>query len=152
MVITGYKTTNVTLTLRSIHETQCAEIGFRMVTLGCAGCKSCGFLVFLNITCIAVAFSRMLRTALVPYGNMDTLTPHSSETSQVITMKLWNFACFITSVRQTHVPSLVGIRPLGVAPHLREIYTSCDFSSFLPSFLPSCLKAFFLAHLHRPNE
>jgi len=40
------------------------------------------------------------------------------------------------------LPSLVEIRPLGVAPHIREIYTSCDFSSFLPSFLLYCL--FFL--------
>jgi len=33
------------------------------------------------------------------------------------------------------VPSLVGIRLLGVAPRLREIYTSYDFSSFLLSCL-----------------
>ena len=35
----------------------------------------------------------------------------------------------------------VWIRPLGVAPRIREIYTSCDFSSFLPSslfFLRTC--------------
>ena len=43
-------------------------------------------------------------------------------------------------MRHTHLPSLVGIRPLGVAPRIREIYTSCDFSSFLPS----CLSFFFL--------
>jgi len=29
----------------------------------------------------------------VPYGNMETLTPHSSETSQVIMMKLCKFDC-----------------------------------------------------------
>jgi len=35
------------------------------------------------------------------------------------------------SVRQTYLPSLVEIRPLGVAQRIREIYTSCDFTSFL---------------------
>jgi len=86
----------------------------------------------LTITCSAVALSRVLRTALVPYGNMLTSTSHSSETSQVIRMKL----CTFDYVRETtHVPSLVGIRPLGVAPHISEIYTSCVFSSFLPAFL-----------------
>jgi len=50
-----------------------------------------------------------------------------------------NFARMITSVRRTHLSSLVGIRPLGVVPRMREIYTTCDFSSFLPSFVPSCL-------------
>ena len=84
------------------------------------------------ITCCAVAQSRVLRTAWVPYGNMETSTPHSSETSGFITM---NFARYITSVRRTHLPSLVAIRPLEVAPLIREIYTSCDFSFFLPSFL-----------------
>jgi len=44
-----------------------------------------------RITCSAVALSRVLRTALVPYGNMETSTPHSSETSQVITMKFCTF-------------------------------------------------------------
>ena len=43
------------------------------------------------ITCCAVARSRVLRTAWVPYGNMETLTPHSSETSEFITMKLCTF-------------------------------------------------------------
>jgi len=38
------------------------------------------------------------------------------------------------SVRRTQLPSLVGIRPLGVAPRIREIYTSCDF------LLPACNK------------
>jgi len=43
------------------------------------------------ITCSAVAFSRVLRTALVPYGKIETSTPHSFETSQVITTKLCTF-------------------------------------------------------------
>ena len=86
------------------------------------------------ITCCAVAQSRVLRTAWVPYGNMKTLTPHSSETSGFITMKL---CTLITMVRQTHSLSLVEIRPLGVAPRIREIYTSCDFSSCLFSCAPA---------------
>ena len=48
----------------------------------------------------------------------------------------------MTSVRRTHLLSLVEIRPLGVAPRIREIYTSCDFSSFLPYclfFLRTCI-------------
>jgi len=44
-----------------------------------------------RITCSAVALSRVLRTALVHYGNMENSAPHSSETSQVITMKLCKF-------------------------------------------------------------
>jgi len=42
--------------------------------------------------------SRVLRTALVPYDNMETLTPHTSETYQVITMKL----CTADNVRVTN--------------------------------------------------
>jgi len=45
-----------------------------------------------------VAPSRVLRTALVPYGNMDTSKPHSFETSEVITMKL----CTFDYVRETN--------------------------------------------------
>jgi len=91
------------------------------------------------ITCSAVALSIVLRIglgSLWQHGNFKShLTPHSSETSQVTTTKLCTFD---TSVRQTHLPSLVGVRPLGVAPRIREIYTSCDFSSFLPFFLRTC--------------
>jgi len=47
-----------------------------------------------------------------------------------------------------HLPSLVGIRPLGVAPRIREMYTSCNSS-------PSCLRIlflpFFLAYLHKQS-
>jgi len=43
------------------------------------------------ITCSAVALTIVLWTSLVPYGNMETLTPHSSKTSQVIMMKLRTF-------------------------------------------------------------
>jgi len=66
---------------------------------------------------------------------METSTTHSSKTSQVITMKL----CMFDYVRATNTCWLVGIRPLGVAPHIREIYTSCDFSSFRPAFLSAFL-------------
>jgi len=75
------------------------------------------------ITCSAVALSRVLRTALVPYGNMETLTPHSSETSQVIMMKL----CTFDYVRETNTCAKFGCT--------QEIYTSCEFSSFLLFFL-----------------
>jgi len=37
-------------------------------------------------------------------------------------------------VRETSTISLVEIRPLQVAPCIREIYTSCDFSSLLLFF------------------
>jgi len=88
-------------------------------------------------TCSTVALSRLLAelgecllwSIPNPYGNMEISIPHSSETSQVITMKL----CMFDHVRETNT-SLVGIRPLGVAPRIREIYTYCDF--FLPSLLP----------------
>jgi len=49
-------------------------------------------------------------------------------------------------MRQTHVPSLVGIIPPGVAAHIREIYTSCDF---LPSCLPYCLFSYAPAQAKR---
>jgi len=64
---------------------------------------------------------------------MESSTPHSSETSQVITIKL----CTFDYVQETNTCAKFGWNPqLGVAPHIREIYTSCDF------FLPLCL--FFL--------
>jgi len=53
----------------------------------------------MSITCSEVALSRVLRTALVPYGNMEMSTPYSSETSQVITMKL----CTFDYVRDKHM-------------------------------------------------
>jgi len=61
----------------------------------------------LAITCSAVALSRVLRTALVPYGNMEYSTPHSSETSQVMTMKL----CTFDYVRETNTCAKFGWNP-----------------------------------------
>jgi len=81
--------------------------------------------VCVNITGSAVALSRVLRTAFVPYGNMETSTPHSA-------MKL---CMLITSVRRTHVPSLVGIRPLG------SLHTYVKYT-LLVTFLPAFLTAF----------
>jgi len=40
--------------------------------------------ICINITRSGVALSIVLRTASVHYGNIETLTPHSSETSRVI--------------------------------------------------------------------
>jgi len=96
------------------------------------------------ITCSAAALSRVLRTALVPYGNMETSTPHRSETSQVITtMKL----CTFDYVRETNTCAKFGWIPRtrGRSPHTWNIHFLWLF--FLPSYLPFC----FLAHLHRPN-
>jgi len=50
-----------------------------------------GYYQSVSITGSAVALSRVLKMALVPYGKMETSTPHSSETSQVITIKLRKF-------------------------------------------------------------
>jgi len=107
-----------------------------------------------NITCSAVALSRVLRTALVLYGNMETSTPHSTETSQAITMKL----CTFDHVRKTNTCAKCGWNPpaRGYSTHTWNIHFWWLF--FLPAFLPSCLPEFlpyllpfFLAHLHRPN-
>jgi len=71
------------------------------------------------ITCSAVALSRVLRTALVPYGNMETSTPHSSKTPQVITMKL----CTFEYVCETNTCAKFGWNlPARVAPCIPEIY------------------------------
>jgi len=76
-----------------------------------------------GITCSAVALSRVLRTALVPYGNMETSTPHSTETSRVITM---NFAKF-----GWNSPAR------GRSAHTWNIHFLWLF--FLPACLPYCL-------------
>jgi len=64
-------------------------------------------IIFIHITCSAATFSRVLRTALVFYGNMETSTPHSSETSPVITMKL----CTFDYVRKTNACARFGWNP-----------------------------------------
>jgi len=66
---------------------------------------------------------------------METSTPHSSETSQVIMMKL----CPFNYVFETNTCAKFGWNP--PAPRIREIYSSCDFSSCLPAFLPYWLTA-----------
>jgi len=57
----------------------------------CRGRRRCAGVGHRRSTCCAVAQSWVLRTAWVPYGNMETSTPHSSKTSQVITMILCTF-------------------------------------------------------------
>jgi len=71
------------------------------------------------ITCCAVAQSRVLRTAWVPYGNMKTLTPHSSETSHVITMKL----CTFDYVRETNIITKFGWNPPTLSVHVIPFIT-----------------------------
>ena len=95
--------------------------------------------VSVYITCCAVAQSRVLRTAWVPYGNMETLTPHSSETSGFITMKL----CTFDNVGETNTFAKFGWNPpaRGRSTHTWNIHFLWLF--FLPSFLPYWLTAFF---------
>jgi len=86
------------------------------------------------ITCSTVALSRVLRAALVPYGNMETSTPHSSVTSQVITMKF----CTFEYVRETNTCAKFGWNPAasGRSTHTWNIHFLWLF------FLPSCLPFF----------
>jgi len=80
---------------------------------------------------------------------METSTPHSSETSQVITMKLGMF----DYMRETNTFAKFGWNPPArVAPHIREIYAFCDFSSFLPACLPSCLILFLRTFTGQTNR
>ena len=83
------------------------------------------------ITCCAVAQSRVLRTAWVPYGNMETLTPHSSKISRFITMKL----CKYYNVGGTNTCAKFGWNPpaRGRSTHTWNIHFLWLF--FLPSFL-----------------
>jgi len=75
--------------------------------------------------------------ALVPYGNMETSTAHSSETSQVITMKF----CTFDYVRETNTCAKFGWNPpaMGRSTHTWNIY-------FL-WLLPFCHPAFHLFFL-----
>jgi len=59
-------------------------------------------------------------------------------TSQLRNFSSYNYETL--HVRRTHLPRLVGIRQLGVAPRIREIYTSSDFSSCRPALF-SCAPA-----------
>jgi len=45
----------------------------------------------LAIVCLVITCSAIAQDGLGSYGNMETSTPHSSKTSQVITMKLCKF-------------------------------------------------------------
>jgi len=96
-----------------------------------SNCDSCAPFYHLQ----AVALSRVLRTALVPYGNMETSTPHSSETSQVITMKL----CTFDYVRETNTFAKFGWKPRARG---RSTHTWNIHFLYISAFLPSCL--FFL--------
>jgi len=84
----------------------------------------------LVITCSAVALSRVLKTAL---GNMETSTPHSSETSQVIAMKLRTF----DNVRETNTCAEFGDNPLsrGRSTHTWNIHLLWLLPAFLPALL-----------------
>jgi len=97
--------------------------------------------IFCKITCSAVALSRILRTALIPYGDMETSTPHSSETSKVITMKV----CKFDNVRKTNTCAKFGCNS-PARGHTWNIHFLWLFflPSFLSSCLPACLPAFFL--------
>jgi len=80
------------------------------------------------------AQSRVLRTAWVPNGNMETSIPHSSETSQVITMKLCTF--------ETNTLAKFGWNPpaRSRSTHTWNIHLLCLLPSFLPAFF-SCIPA-----------
>jgi len=80
--------------------------------------------------------SRVLRTDLVPYGNRETSTPHSSETSQVITMKFSTFDYFL---RETNTCAKFGWNPPA-----RGRSTPTWNIHFLWLFLLSAFLAFFL--------
>jgi len=74
---------DVSNTLKFISKVRWCT-GTRYVPLHEAYANDNSFMTQWMITCSAVALSRALRTALVPYGNTETSTPHSSETL------LWN--------------------------------------------------------------
>jgi len=70
------------------------------------------------------------------HGNFNTsqlrnLSSYNDETVDVW-LRRWD--------EHIYLPSLVRIRPLGVALRIREIYTSCDFSSSIPALLPFFLR------------
>jgi len=87
------------------------------------------------ITCGALAQSRALRTAWVPYGNMETSTPHNSETSHVITIKL----CTFDYVCKTNTCAKFGWNPPARdrSTHTWNIHFLWLF--LFPAFPPSCL-------------
>jgi len=87
------------------------------------------------ITCSALVLTRVLKTTLVLYCNMETSTPHSSESTQVITMKL----CTFDYVCETNTCAKFGWNPpaRGHSTHTWNIH-------FWLFFLPSCLRTAFL--------
>jgi len=102
-------------------------------------CTTCSYSDWQQpITCSAAALSRVLRTALVPYGNMEISTPHSTETSQLITMKL----CTFDNVCETNKYAKFGWNPPATvcSTHTWNIHFLWLFfhSAFLASCLPAC--------------
>ena len=61
----------------------------------------------------------VVRTNLLPKGDMHFSDPTKRKSLHRST---WNYARLITSMRQSNVPKMVGIGPLGASPHIREIY------------------------------
>jgi len=95
---------------------------------------------FFNDYCflLYVIVNDMLRTAWVPDGNMETSIPHSSETPQVIRMKL----CRFNYVRETNTCTKFGWNPpaRGCSTHTWNLHFLWLF--FLPAFQPfSCTPA-----------
>jgi len=88
------------------------------------------------VTCCAVAPSRVLRAAWVPYGNMETSTPRSSETSQVITMKLW----LGRSVEHIYQVWLASARYGSLHAYVHTSLPVTCLASWLPAFF-SCAPA-----------
>jgi len=90
----------------------------------------------------AVELSRVLITALVTYGNMEISTPHSSEISQVITIKL----CTFDYVRETNTFAKFGWNPpaRGCSTH--------KYLTFWGSFCPKTPKISPPAAKSQPNK
>jgi len=70
---------------------------------------------------------------LVPYGNRETSTPHSSITTQVITMK----HCTFDHVRKTNTCAKFGWNPRAMGR-----FTHTLLVTLLPALLPYCLFCF----------
>jgi len=97
--------------------------------------SECGLRKVKRMTCGAVTPSRVLGRPGFLYGNMDITTPHGSEISQVITMKL----CTFDHVRKTNT-----FAKFGWNPSARDCSTHTWNIHVLRLFFPlSCLLAFF---------
>ena len=90
----------------------------------------------------------------LPYGNKEILTPHCTEATLVVTMKLSTF----DYVGKTNTLAKFGLNQ-GISYMI--YYNSLvswgllrayvNYTLLVTFFLPYCLPAFFLAHLHWPN-